>query len=194
MEPEKPKLELVVLGKTISTSERDLFRMNDMHQLAVERGFATKHDTPTAFLRQKETKRLIDSIKKQCVNSHTEPVSTINGGKLRGSYGHRYILLAYAAWLNGDVYLQAMIALDSMSAHNSGNQLSASEKYFRAERLFNEVVARGSKAGSELNACKYTIPAATDALDESAVGMQLQFPGFAPTPLLETVKAKRARK
>jgi hypothetical protein len=103
--------------------------------------FATKHDTPAAFLRQKETKRLIESIKKQCVNSHTEPVSTINGGKLRGSFGHRYILLAYAAWLNGDVYLQAMIALDSMSAGNAGNQLSASEKYFRAERLFNEVVA-----------------------------------------------------
>lgn len=193
--PDKPKSELVVLGAQIATNEHDLFRANDLHKLAIERGLATKHDEPAAFLRQKETKRLIEALKARTVNSQSPVIKAVSTGpmSLRGTYVNRYILLAYAAWLNGDVYLDAMIALDAMSAKHSDNQLSASEKYFRAERLFNEVVARGSKAGTELAACKYTIPAATEALDESAVGMQLQFPGFVPTPLLETVKEKRNR-
>lgn len=197
MEPDKPKTELVVLGSPIATNDANLYRLNDLHKIAVERGFATKHDDPHAFLRKKETKRLISSIAtKVSVNSPTPVVKSVTTGpnSMRGSYGHRYVLLAYAAQLNGDVYLDAMVALDLMSSQKPGEQLSASEKYFRAERLFNEVVARGSKAGTELNACKYTIPAATEALDESTVGMQLQFPCFAPTPLLATVKAKRSSK
>jgi hypothetical protein len=196
MEPDKPKSELVVLGAQIATNDTNLYRLNDLHKIAVERGFATEHDTPRAFLRQKGTKRLLKSIQERVrVNSPSPITVTISTGPndKRGSYGHRYALLAYAASLHGDVYLDAMMALDAAYSQNSGEQLSASQKALRAEKRLNDEVSDVSRAASKLARSKTTVPPLRAAVVEAVAGLQVCFPGFDVTPMLEAAKPKPKR-
>lgn len=194
----KPKTELVVLGAAIG-DDGSLYRLNDLHKVAVARGFATEHDTPRAFLRQKGTKRLLKSIQERVsVNSPAPICSTVGTGPndKRGSYGHRYVLLAYAASLHGDVYLDAMMALDSVYSHNSGEQMSASQKALRAEKRLNDEVLSVSQAASKLARSKRTVPPLRAAVVDAVVGLQAFFPGFDVTPMLDAAmpKPKRTRK
>jgi KilA-N domain len=192
-EPSKPKSELVVLGSPIATHDSDLYRLNDLHKIAVERGFATKHDSPYAFLRQKGTKRLIESLEKQLVNSPTEPVVTINGGARRGTYAHRYALLAYAASLHGDVYLDAMQALDAAYSRNANDQLSASQSALRAEKAYTDEVLSVSAAASKLARSKRTVPPLRNTAVTAIAGLQLCFPGLDVTPRIAAMQPKPKR-
>jgi KilA-N domain len=197
MKPDKPKSELVVLGTPIATNDANLYRMNDLHKIAVERGFATKHDTPREFMRRKDTKRLLESIEARVGgNSPTPIVQLVTAGPniLRGSYGHRYMLLAYAASLHGDVYLDAMMALDAAYSQKSGEQLSASQKALRAEKRLNDEVSDVSRAASKLARSKTTVPPLRTAVIEAVAGLQSCFPGFDVTPMIEAAQPKRKRK
>ncbi|QIE23565.1 hypothetical protein SBC1_14520 [Caballeronia sp. SBC1] len=193
MKPDKPKTELVVLGAQITTNDANLYRLKDLHKIAVERGFATKHDDPYSFLRQKETKRLIASIEsKVTVNSRSPVVQSVTTGpnSMRGAYGHRYVLLAYAASLHGDVYLDAMVALDFAYSQNSDEQLSASQKALRAEKRLNDEVSDVSRCASKLARSKTTVPPLRSAVIEAVAGLQACFPGFDPAPMFEAAKSK----
>jgi hypothetical protein len=199
MKPDKQKSELVVLGAQIATNDANLYRLNDLHKIAVERGFATEYDHPRAFMRQKGTKLLLKSIRERVgVNSHAPITSTVSTGPndSRGTYGHRYVLLAYAASLRGDVYLDAMMALDAEYSQNSGEQLSASQKALRAEKRLNDEVSDVSRCASKLARSKTTVPPLRSAVIEAVAGLQACFPGFDPAPMLEAAKPKpkRARK
>jgi len=199
MKPDKQKSELVVLGAQIETNDANLYRLNDLHKIAVERGFATKHDNPREFMRQKDTKRLLESINTRVSgNSHSPIAQTVTTGSnsQRGTYGHRYVLLAYAASLHGDVYLDAMMALDAEYSQNSGEQLSASQKALRAEKRLNDEVSDVSRCASKLARSKTTVPPLRSAVIEAVAGLQACFPGFDPAPMLEAAKPKpkRARK
>lgn len=186
--------KLLVLGSPIGTNDANLYRLNDLHKIAVERGFATKHDRPNAFLRQKETKRLLESIaQRQCANSRTEIVSTINGGPERGTYGHRYVLLAYASSLHGDVYLDAMMARDAVYSRNSDEQLSASQKALRADKALNDEVSEVSRAASRLARSKVTVPPLRTAALTAIAGLQDSFPGFDVAPVIEAAQPKPMR-
>jgi hypothetical protein len=197
MEPDKPKTELVVLGSPISANDDSLLRLNDLHKIAVERGFATQHDTPRAFLKQKGTKRLLKSIQERVgANSPSPIVCTVSTGPngKRGSYGHRYVMLAYAASLHGDVYLDAMMALDAAYSQNSGEQLSASQKALRAEKRLNDEVSDVSRAASKLARSKTTVPPLRAAVLDAVAGLQVCFPGFDVTPMIEAAQPKPKRK
>ncbi|MGP1571884.1 MAG: KilA-N domain-containing protein [Moraxella sp.] len=97
---------LIIANQTISTYN-GLFSLNDLHKVS---GSADKHK-PNNFLRNDETRSLIAEIEKD----GTVAYHTINGGKNRGTYTCRELVIRYAMWISASFYLMVIRTFDSLN-------------------------------------------------------------------------------
>jgi len=91
----------VTIGSTAIRQHNGLYSLNDLHKAS---GNDDKHQ-PSFFLRNDQTQALINEI--QSANMQTA-IETINGGKYRGTYACRELVIAYAAWISAAFQLQVI--------------------------------------------------------------------------------------
>lgn len=125
---------LTILNTQISTFE-NLYSLTDLHKVS---GGENKHK-PVLFLANLKTQALIDELQKetsvgiststdeQCRNSYTA-VKTINGGKNKGTYACKEIVIAYAMWISPKFHLIVLRAFLSMYEPKPNQLASPSEK------------------------------------------------------------------
>lgn len=99
---------LSVCDKSISI-RNNLYSLNDLHKAA---GSDPKHQ-PSFFLRNEQTQALISEIE-QSANLQSA-FETINGGKDRGTYVCRELVLAYAMWISPKFNLAVIRAFDQLT-------------------------------------------------------------------------------
>jgi len=134
---------LTLINQTIRQHE-GLYSLNDLHLAA---GGEAKHQ-PALFLRLDTAQALIEEIEKtNCANlrslengnSHStdmqSAVKTINGGKYRGTYACKELVIAYAAWISAAFHLKVIgVFLDSTQKAKPQTplkQLSEASKAFK---------------------------------------------------------------
>jgi len=104
----------VTIGSTVIRQHNGLYSLNDLHNAS---GGDDKHK-PSNFVRLDTTQELIKEIE-QCSDMSTA-VETINGGKYRGTYACRELVIAYAAWISAEFHLRVIRVFldtaDTMSA------------------------------------------------------------------------------
>lgn len=108
---------LAILNTEIRSYE-SLFSLNDLH---VASGELTKHK-PTFFLRNEQTKELIQEIEK---DSSTKAVKVIRGTH-GGTYACEELVLAYAMWISPKFHLVMLRAFLAMH-RNEPKQLTLPE-------------------------------------------------------------------
>lgn len=103
--------QLITIDPATIRQVDGLYCLNDLHKMA---GGLDK-DQPNRFLRLEKTKELIEAISKRQDQTKAEApemaleqvLSIVHGGKMRGIYGNRKIVYAYAMWV--DPYFYDMV-------------------------------------------------------------------------------------
>jgi prophage antirepressor-like protein len=88
-----------------------LYCLNDLHNASG----GEKVKAPNEWLRNLQTKELVQEIKDQTGNSRFAPIKTIRGGKGgSGTYACRELVYAYAMWISAKFHLAVIRAFDAM--------------------------------------------------------------------------------
>jgi len=107
--------DLTILNTPIRT-HGTFYCLNDLHKAA---GGENRH-RPSLWLGNQQTKELIEEIKHQAVdssqsrNSCFEPIQTLRGGKMAGTYACKELVYAYAMWISAKFHLHVIRAFDAM--------------------------------------------------------------------------------
>jgi len=107
--------QALTVGETAIRQHDGLYSLNDLHQAS---GGDDKH-RPSFFLRLDTTQALIQEIQcaAQCADMHSAAINTINGGKHRGTYACKELVIAYAAWISPAFQLKVIrVFLDTAAA------------------------------------------------------------------------------
>jgi len=107
--------QALTVGETAIRQHDGLYSLNDLHQAS---GWDDKH-RPTFFLRLETTQALIQEIQcaNQCADMHSAAINTVNGGKHRGTYACKEVVIAYAAWISPAFQLKVIrVFLDTVAA------------------------------------------------------------------------------
>lgn len=124
-----------------------LYCLNDLHKMA---GGLDK-DQPNRFLRLEKTKELIKAISKRQNQTKAEApemvfgqvFSIVHGGKMRGIYGNRKIVYAYAMWVDPYFYDMVLEVFDMVA----GNFDSLTDQLNHIITLSNKAENAVSHAG-----------------------------------------------
>jgi len=106
--------QALTVGETAIRQHDGLYSLNDLHQAS---GGDDKH-RPTFFLRLETTQALIQEIQcaNQCADMHSAAINTVNGGKHRGTYACKEVVIAYAAWISPAFQLKVIrVFLDTVA-------------------------------------------------------------------------------
>jgi len=121
-------IQAFTVGSITIRQHNGLYSLNDLHQAS---GGEVKHQ-PTRFMRLDTTQALIQEIEhspnmvsghsanmqsaaSQCANLHTA-VETINGGRYRGTYACKQLVISYASWISAAFHLKVLnVFLDSVT-------------------------------------------------------------------------------
>ena len=117
-----------------------LFSLNDLHKAS---GAEEKHQ-PSFFLRNDQIKALIEEI--QSANSQTA-VNSINGGKSRGTYACRELVIAYAAWINAAFHLKVIRVFLAATQPQAGPAIAYDRISPAQAQDLKEIVAAIVQAG-----------------------------------------------
>ena len=107
--------DLTVLNTPIRT-HGTLYCLNDLHKAA---GGEERHQ-PNRWLRLDQAKELIEEIKQQAIDSSQtpdlafEPIQTLRGGKIAGTYACKELVYAYAMWISAKFHLHVIRAFDAL--------------------------------------------------------------------------------
>jgi len=100
----------LTVGETAIRQHDGLYSLNDLHKAS---GGDDKHQ-PSFFLRNEQAKALIEEIQSANLQS---AIATVNGGKHRGTYACREIVIAYAAWISPAFQLKVIrVFLDTATS------------------------------------------------------------------------------
>ncbi|MDD5227338.1 MAG: KilA-N domain-containing protein [Methylococcales bacterium] len=104
---------LAISGISIKQDSHGRFCLNDLHKAA---GGEKRHQ-PSRWLIIQQTIELIEELKStpriQGVEQN-QPVETINGGNLRGTYADKELVYAYATWISAKFFLSVIRAYDAI--------------------------------------------------------------------------------
>lgn len=95
-------LATFAIGEIAIRQLNDLFCLNDLHKAA---GGEVKHK-PSFFLRLDQTQALVAEI--QQVADSQLALKVVHGGKERGTYACRELVIAYAAWISAAFHLKVI--------------------------------------------------------------------------------------
>lgn len=101
--------DLMIGNISIRRTPEGLYCLNDFHKAAG--GF--KKNQPSNFLRLDSTKELIEVIEQS--SDMMTAYKTINGGELRGSYGCKELVYAYAMNISAAFHLKVIRAFDAIA-------------------------------------------------------------------------------
>ena len=125
-----------------------LYSLNDLHRAS---GNDKKHQ-PSNFMRNKETKALVEELKSECSSSsnmmNKEPVRAVRGvqenNKPQGTYVCRDLVYRYAMWISPKFALLVIRTFDKLVTGElkvGGNQLTA-EQTLPLRNAVNKLVTR----------------------------------------------------
>lgn len=130
----------LIIAQTAISTYNNLFSLNDLHKAS---GNEKKHQ-PALFLANKETKDLITEIESENAISY----HTINGGKNRGTYACRELVIRYGMWISPKFSLMVIRAFDALNTGNipclaqviiADNQAYQIQKAVKAKCLHNRL-------------------------------------------------------
>lgn len=104
-------MNLIINTHSISQDKNGFFSLNDLHKAS---GNENRH-APALFLRNQQTKDLIQAIEKSDqVAYHTVKGNRKDGAK-QGTFVCREIVIAYGMWINADFHLAVIRAFDALN-------------------------------------------------------------------------------
>jgi len=104
----------ISIGSVQIHQHNGLYSLNDLHKAS---GGEAKHQ-PSLFVRLDTTQALIQQI--HSTDMQSAAINTINGGKHRGTYACRELVIAYAAWISAEFHLRVIrVFLDSVDAQRA---------------------------------------------------------------------------
>lgn len=132
------KQPLIIGDFSIRQDEDGRYCLNDLHKAS---GDDKKH-FPAYFLRNQQTKDLVDEIERYA-NSHIA-VKVIKGGaEKQGTYVVKELVYSYAMWISAKFHLMVIRAYDAMVMQWKINDRQSVSPEQQA--LLHEIVARRSK-------------------------------------------------
>lgn len=145
----KPSEDTLVVGSTvIHRSANGLFNLNDLHKASG----ALPKDRPPSYIRSVAAQRLIKALEKRYGPGVHE---TVVGGTSPGTYAHKTLAYAYAAWLDDEYMILALEILDEVTNQVVDKVQEAftalSDKYGEAVALQHKTVAELGQAYKDLN-------------------------------------------
>ena len=139
-----PNTQPLVIGDfSIRQDEDGRYCLNDLHKAS---GYDKKHQ-PAYFIRNQQTKDLIDEIVNSAnlqslENNQIEPVKKMEGVK-GGTYVVKELVYSYAMWISAKFHLQVIRAYDAMVMQFRVKSRQAISPEQQA--LLHEIVARRSQ-------------------------------------------------
>lgn len=104
----------LTLGNIAIRQHNGLFSLNDLHKAA---GGEVKHK-PSFFLRLDQTQALVAEIQQVADSQLT--LKVVHGGKERGTYACRELVIAYAAWISAAFHLKVISVFLAVTAPQPG--------------------------------------------------------------------------
>jgi hypothetical protein len=104
----------LILGTSEIRQHDGMYSLNDLHRAA---GGEDRH-TPNRFIRLDQTRALISQISQtpEMASAGIPAFTVRNGGKFRGTYVCRELVIAYAAWISPAFHLQVIrVFLDQVA-------------------------------------------------------------------------------
>jgi len=127
------------IGSVTIRAHDGLYSLNDLHQAS---GGAAKHQ-PALFVRLDTTQALIQEI--HSTDSQSAAINTINGGRYRGTYACRELVIAYAAWISAAFHLKVIrVFLDTVAPAQQALPMPQSKALSPA--VAKEIAAEASRS------------------------------------------------
>ena len=148
---------LTIVETAIRQDAEGRYSLNDLHRAA---GGEKKHQ-PALFMRQKQTKALVDEISSTDMQS-IPAVTVLGRGKAQGTYVCKELVYAYAMWISPAFMLKVIRAYDAaqMSVQSAWDQLCALEKEDASS------FAKASIGGRFMAERRHALPAIKDRRDK----------------------------
>jgi len=136
----------LTVGNVTIHEYNGLYSLNDLHRAS---GDDDKH-RPAFFLRNEQTKALIDEISR-CADLHINPVEVVRGrGKVQGTYACRELVIAYAAWISAAFQLKVIRVFLDAAATEKSEQPTPSLPSHAAEHAYSLAAQTASAVSAQV--------------------------------------------